>query len=317
MKGPGSRFRRAVKSSTLAAPVALERDQMTSEAELRVIRRAYAKQVAAAAHVTDPRIENAFADVSREHFLGPGPWPIYRFFARAYVPTPAADPVYLYSDDIIGIAPERHINNGQPSLHAYLLGCAGVRAGEHVVHVGAGVGYYTAIMEHLVGASGRVTAIEFEPDLAARAQQNLAAHRNVVVRQGDGSVARFDPADVIYINAGATRPADAWLDGLKEGGRLVLPLTTDRGFRASDPANIQRRGAVFVITRQGAEFHARWVSPVAIYPCAGMRDEGSERALAAALEKQDWERVTRLYRHDDVPEERCWLRAAGWCLAYQ
>jgi len=26
------------------------------------------------------------------------------------------------------------------------------------------------------------------------------------------------------------------------------------------------------------------------------------------------ERVTRLYRRDDLPEERCWLRAPGWCL---
>jgi len=25
----------------------------------------------------------------------------------------------------------------------------------------------------------------------------------------------FEPADVIYVNAGATRPADAWLDRLK------------------------------------------------------------------------------------------------------
>jgi protein-L-isoaspartate(D-aspartate) O-methyltransferase len=27
----------------------------------------------------------------------------------------------------------------------------------------------------------------------------------------------FESADVIYVNAGATRPADAWLDRLKEG----------------------------------------------------------------------------------------------------
>jgi len=32
---------------------------------------------------------------------------------------------------------------------------------------------------------------------------------------------------------GATRPADAWLDRLKEGGRLILPLTTD-GFPNRD-----------------------------------------------------------------------------------
>ncbi|MGR9356601.1 hypothetical protein [Rhizobium leguminosarum] len=64
---------------------------------------------------------------------------------KTYVPTPAADPVYLYTDDIVGIVPERHINNGQPSLHAFLLSQAALRAGELIVHVGAGAGYYSAI----------------------------------------------------------------------------------------------------------------------------------------------------------------------------
>jgi protein-L-isoaspartate(D-aspartate) O-methyltransferase len=289
---------------------------MTSGEELEVIRRAYAKQVMAAARISDERVEQAFAQVSREHFLGPGPWPILRFWS-GYAPSPSDDPAYLYTDDLVGIAPERHINNGQPSLHAHLIAEAAPRPGEHVVHVGAGVGYYTAILAHLVGPMGSVTAIEFEPDLAARAKANFAGHPNVRIIQGDGTTAPFDPADVIYVNAGATRPADIWLDRLKEGGRLVLPLTTDKGFAASDATPIQRRGAVFVITRQGEEFAARWVSPVAIYPCQGMRDEACERALAAAFEKGDWKRVKRLYRTDDLPDERCWLRAPGWCLAYR
>jgi protein-L-isoaspartate(D-aspartate) O-methyltransferase len=45
---------------------------------------------------------------------------------------------------------------------------------EHVVHVGAGVGYYTAILAELVGAAGTVTAIEFDAELAARATANFA-----------------------------------------------------------------------------------------------------------------------------------------------
>lgn len=72
--------------------------------------------------------------------------------------TPADDPVYLYTDEVVGIVPERHINNGQPSLHAHLLARAAPREGDHIVHVGAGVGYYTATMAHIVGLSGRVTS---------------------------------------------------------------------------------------------------------------------------------------------------------------
>lgn len=285
--------------------------------ELDTVRRAYAMQVTASVGVADRAIGDAFATVPREDFLGPGPWPIFRG-RRAYVPTPSDDPVYLYSDDLVGIAPERHINNGQPSLHAYLLWRAGLRVSEHVVHVGAGVGYYSAIMARLVGPSGRVTAIEFAPELAARAKANFASIPNIAVIEGDGSTVAFDSADAIYVNAGATRPADPWLDRLKDGGRLILPLTTDKGFRSADWSNMHRRGAVFLITREGSSFAARWISPVAIFPCEGMRDEESEKALAAAFDsgEDDYKRVTRLCRTDDMPAEHCWLRAPGWCLAY-
>ncbi|NWJ25957.1 rRNA adenine N-6-methyltransferase family protein [Rhizobium sp. RM] len=283
--------------------------------ELKIVRRAYAMQIVAAVRVVDARVEKAFAEVPREDFLGPGPWPIFRM-RKAYVQTPTANPVYLYTDDVVGILPERRINNGQPSLHALLLSQATLKAGEHVVHVGAGAGYYSAIMANLVGASGRVTAIEFEPELAARATANLAPYQNTSVVHGDGSAAAFDPADVIYVNAGATRPATIWLDRLKDGGRLILPLTTDLGFANSNWSNMHLRGAVFLITRRGEEFQAQWISPVAIFPCEGMRDEHSEKALAAAFESGEHRRVTRLYRTDDLPEEQCWLRAPGWCLAY-
>ena len=50
--------------------------QMDREPELKIIRRAFAKQVMAAGGVRDPRVEAAFAAVAREDFLGPGPWQI-------------------------------------------------------------------------------------------------------------------------------------------------------------------------------------------------------------------------------------------------
>jgi protein-L-isoaspartate(D-aspartate) O-methyltransferase len=288
---------------------------MDREGELDIIRRAYAKQVLAAGNVASPRVEAAFAAVRREDFLGPGPWPIFRWFS-GYVETPDDDPVYLYTDDLVGIVPERRINNGQPSLHAALIAGALPREGDHVVHVGAGLGYYTAILAALARTSGRVTAIELDPDLARRAQANFATWPHVRIIQGDGAAVPFDAADVIYVNAGATRPADAWLERLAEGGRLILPLTTDQGFGGPTSSDIRRRGAVFRVERQGGAFPTRWISSVAIFPCEGGRDAESERALAAALAKGGWDRVTQLYRTDAVAEELCWLRGAGWCLAY-
>jgi protein-L-isoaspartate(D-aspartate) O-methyltransferase len=289
--------------------------------ELEIVRRAFAKQIMAAAGANHAGVEAAFAAVRREEFLGPGPWRVLRW-GRGYVPTPSGDPVYLLTDDVVAILPERHINNGQPSLHAWLMSSARPRPGEHIVHIGAGVGYYTAILAHAVGPSGNVTAIEFDRDLAKRARANLAALCHVHVVQGDGSAASFEPGDVIYVNAGATRPADRWLDGLREGGRLILPLTTDQGFIAGSSIStaqlsVDRRGAVFLIERRGGDYHAKWLSPVAIFPCEGMRDQASETALAVAFNKGGWRDVTRLYRGDQVPEENCWLRAPGWSLAYR
>jgi protein-L-isoaspartate(D-aspartate) O-methyltransferase len=285
------------------------------QAELDIIRAAYAKQVLAVARVSDARVEASFSAVRREDFLGPGPWPILRWF-REYVVTPSADPVYLYTDDLVGISPERRINNGQPSLHARLIHHAAPVAGDHVVHIGTGTGYYTAILAHLAGPSGRVTGIEYDRDLAARAKDNFATYANVEIIRGDGTSVAFDEANVIYVNAGCTRPAESWLDGLADGGRLILPLTSDQGFGASSLERIASAGAVFCIERRGSDYFATWISPVAIFPCAGSRDEASERALAKAFAKGGWQKVTRLYRDHDIPARRCWVRGREWCLAY-
>ena len=97
-------------------------DRMEQE-ELAIVRRAYAKHVLANADVDDARVEEAFAAVRREHFLGPGPGPMLRWPHR-YEPTPSDDPVYLYQDALVGIIPERSRNNGQPWLHAMLIAAA-------------------------------------------------------------------------------------------------------------------------------------------------------------------------------------------------
>ena len=152
-----------------------------------------------------------------------------------------------------------------------------------------------------MGAGGKVTGIEFDPALAARAQANLSSNPNVRVVKGDGALTPFDPADVIYVSAGATRPADVWLDGLSEGGRLIVPLTTDRGFLDDDSnAPLERRGAMFLFERRTPErFLAKWLSPAA-HPCesarmriGGCSDDGFTKVMGAGH---------ALLSRDTVPE---------------
>ena len=299
-------------------PVAVDK-----ETELAIVRRAYAKQILSLVDVKDARIEAAFAQVPREHYLGRGPWEGFRFLGK-YLTTPDDDPVYLYMDRLFGIIPAKGVNNGQPSLHAALMASANIGVGEHVVHVGAGTGYYSAILAHIVGPAGRVTAIEFEPDLASRAVINLADVPNVTVIAGDACTVSFDPADAIYVNAGFSRVPLSWLDGLRDGGRLILPMGSRSGFKdainsaKADMAKFVRlyqSQVVFRVERRGDEFHVTSDVPAAFIPAEGA-DEASEAALAAALEKGGGKNVTRLYRGGDIPDERCWLKGEGWCFAY-
>ncbi len=288
----------------------------TSERDLEIIRRAYGKQMMAAAGVPYERIAHAFAAVPREKFLGHGPWQVLRW-GRGYELTPCDDPVYLYTNDLVGIDPAREINNGQPSLHFLLMARLDPQPGEHVVHIGAGTGYYSALLAELVGTQGRLTAIEYDEALAALAARNLASRPNVEVIQADASRADFEPADAIYVNAGVTHPPPRWLDRLRDGGRMVLPMTAPNPGRALNERTPRWTGAVFLIRRCGEAFSARRISFVAIYPCEGARDPAAEQALAQAFKAGGAERVRHLYRHDRVPDERCWLKGEGWCLAYE
>jgi protein-L-isoaspartate(D-aspartate) O-methyltransferase len=79
---------------------------MDREQELAVVRRAYAKQIMAVMGTGDARVETAFAEVRREQFLGDGPWHIQQW-SQTYRKTPNADPVYLYSDDLVALSTPR------------------------------------------------------------------------------------------------------------------------------------------------------------------------------------------------------------------
>jgi protein-L-isoaspartate(D-aspartate) O-methyltransferase len=56
--------------------------------------------------------------------------------------------------------------NGAPALLARLIDLLALRPGSRVLHVGAGTGYYSALMAHVVGASGSVLALEVDEPLA-------------------------------------------------------------------------------------------------------------------------------------------------------
>ena len=192
------------------------------------VRRFYAEEIALAARIQSPALIEALATVRREQFLGPGPWRIAGFSGLGtleYFSTPDADPRHVYHNVLIALDESRALNNGQPSGLASWIAALALTEGDQAIHLGAGVGYYTAIMAEMVGPQGRVVAYELDPVLAARAAANLAGHQNVECLVGDGTLVQFSTVDAMFVNAGVTHPRRAWLESLNEGGRLVLPIT--------------------------------------------------------------------------------------------
>jgi protein-L-isoaspartate(D-aspartate) O-methyltransferase len=247
-------------------------------------------------------LEAAFASTPREQFVGPPPWKI--FTQRGYIETTSDNPSYLYQDVVVSLGTSAPLNNGQPTLHACCINTLDLKKGEHVLHVGAGSGYYTTILAKLVGESGLVDAYEIEPELAQRASDNLAPLPQARVHYRSGAVAPLPACDAIYVNAGATEPAAAWLDALKPQGRLLFPLTPPSG-----------TGAMLLITRrEGQPFAARFLMQVAFVPCTGAREEATANKLTKAFRNRNWTRVKTLHRNNLV-DRSCWCSGEGWWLS--
>ena len=273
-------------------------------------RQNYAEELRFTAKLGSRAVIDAFATVPRERFLGPGPWRVLSPMAMAeYWTTEDADPRHLYHDVLIAIDEERRLNNGQPSLWARMYDHLELSRGAHVVHVGAGTGYYSAILAEIVGRAGRVTAIEIDPALAARAEENVAAWPQATVVAADGFLFRPDqPADAIVVNAGVTHFSSCWLDALAaENGRLLVPMT-----------NAERWGCFLLITRHAGDpdrYAARFAGRVGMIECVGGRDPAAEERLTAALAKGDFTAIRSLRRAPDEPDHTCWLAGEGWWLS--
>jgi len=254
------------------------------------------------------RLRNAFAATPRERFVGPGPWKL--FAGGKFLETPSDDPAFLYQDVVVALAPERGINNGQPVLHAINLAALDVKRGETVLHVGAGTGYYTAVLARLTGETGAVVAYEIEHDLATRAIQNLRDLSNVTVEERSGSEAPLPVCDAIYVNAGATAPLKVWLDALRVNGRLLFPLTP-----ADGPRGMPGAGAMLLVTRVEVDhFDARFICAAMFMPCFGARDEETAQKLSVAFKRGDLQSVKSL-RRNSQPDDTCLCAGDGWWLS--
>ena len=276
----------------------------------------YSEEIRLSGNIQSASVIQAFARVPREEFLGPGPWEIASpdLGGMSVLGNPHVsyiqleDPRDLYHNVLIVLDKEAGINNGLPTALARWIEALDLRPGDRVYHLGCGVGYYTAILAEIVGPGGSVIATEIQPELAERARRNLCRYPNVSVVQGDGATYDPGPSDAMFINAGATHPLPLWLNQLRDGGRLVLPLTMAMSPKVG-------AGIMAKIVRQGDRFSASGVTSVAIYSCTSARDPKLEPLLKAAIMKGALLKIKSLSRDSHETSDTCVVHGPDLCLS--
>jgi protein-L-isoaspartate(D-aspartate) O-methyltransferase len=123
---------------------------------------------------------------------------------------------------------------------------------------------------------------------------------------GRGALGNWLPrsADVIYVSAGVQQIPSAWLQALRDGGRLLLPLV---------PGDAE--GGVLLVTRRAHAHEARFVTPARFVPCVGALDAGAIDALRAAFARGDSGAVRSLRVAPERADDSCWFAGDGWWLS--
>ena len=105
-----------------------------------------------------------------------------------------------------------------------------LKEGEHVLDLGCGAGTSTLSLARDVGGTGKVTAIDVSPDLAALARGRASGAENIEVIEADAALHPFEPEsfEALFSRFGCMffdDPEEAWLHlhrALKPGARVSL-----------------------------------------------------------------------------------------------
>lgn len=156
-------------------------------------------------HVLDTRVLEALSAVPREVFV------------------PAECKNLAFADTAI---PLGHGQNMMPPREeARLVQALNLKDSDHVLEVGTGSGYVTALLAHF---AKHVYSVDIYPDFVTRAGSALRAQgiHNVTLDVGDAATGwdHHGPYDAIAITGSLQTLPDAFKQSLKVGGRLFCVL---------------------------------------------------------------------------------------------
>lgn len=142
----------------------------------------------------------------------------------------------------------------QPYMVARMTALLELNPHSHVLEIGTGSGYQTAILAHLVDHVYSVERIKGLQWQAKRRLKQLDLH-NVSTRHGDGwqGWPSRGPFDAIIVTAAPPEIPIALIDQLAEGGIMVLPVGEDQ--------QVLKR-----LRRQGRDVVEEIIEPVRFVP---------------------------------------------------
>ncbi|WP_272659302.1 protein-L-isoaspartate(D-aspartate) O-methyltransferase [Providencia sp. PROV121] len=142
----------------------------------------------------------------------------------------------------------------QPYIVAKMTALLAIKPEDHVLEIGTGSGYQTAVLAHLAKHVFSVERVKSLQWTAKRRFKQLDLH-NISTRHGDGweGWQSKGPFDAIIVTAAPSEIPPRLLQQLKEGGRLVLPVG-------------DKDQALKLITSRGNDYHANVVEKVRFVP---------------------------------------------------
>jgi len=159
--------------------------------------------------VRSNRVLDAMRSVPREAFLPEDLWE------------------FAYEDSPLPIEQNQTIS--QPYIVAMMIEALALEGGEKVLEIGTGSGYAAAILAQIAGSVYTVERIGQLAEKSAAKFIELGL-KNIHVLHSDGTRGWSDhaPYDAIVVAAGGREVPKSLKAQLKIGGRLVIPVGTDR-----------------------------------------------------------------------------------------
>lgn len=122
----------------------------------------------------------------------------------------------------------------QPSVVAFMLELLDPQEGNHILDVGSGSGWTTALLAHVTGNDGKVTSLEVINELCKRGEDNVKKFDFIksgmvefFCQSAENGFEKNAPYDRILVSAAALEVPKALENQLAMGGKMVIPVRNE------------------------------------------------------------------------------------------